>query len=226
MAIFRVNKNDTDGYTIIINKMLQDKDLSLEAKGLLSMILTLPKDWDYTVKGLAIISNEKESKISRIIKELIDRGYIIRTKLNPNETKSGRFEYIYDIYEEKTRREKQGLVEQGLVEQGIVFIPLNKINNNKINNNKINNKINNNNNNRVFKPPTLEEVQEYITSKNMKIDAKTFIDYFEANDWKDSKGNKVKSWKQKLITWNSYNSKKKTKQELNDEVLERFIKDE
>ena len=67
MEIFRVNKNDTDGYTIIINKMLQDKDLSLEAKGLLSMILTLPKDWDYTVKGLAIISNEKDGKYAVVL---------------------------------------------------------------------------------------------------------------------------------------------------------------
>ena len=145
MAIFRVNKLTTKGYTIVINKMLQDKDLSLEAKGLLGMILTLPDDWDYSINGLVAISNEKYNKVNKIVRELIEKGYIVRTKLNPNKTKSGRFEYIYDIYEEKTRSEKQRVVEQDLVEQDLVFIGLNKINNNKINNkqnNNINNKLN------------------------------------------------------------------------------------
>lgn len=151
MAIFRVNKPNTKGYTIIMNKMLQDKELSLEAKGLLGFILTLPEDWDYSINGLAIITNQTYNKVNKIIRELISKGYIVRTKLNPNETSSGRFEYIYDIYEEKTTVKKQQVViqqveKQGVEKQGVVFVPLNKINNNKINNNKINNnKINNNN---------------------------------------------------------------------------------
>lgn len=57
---------------------------------------------------------------------------------------------------------------------------------------------------KAFQPPSLDEVQEYIKEKKYNVDAKKFIDYFEANDWTDSKGNKVKSWKQKIITWSSY----------------------
>lgn len=54
---------------------------------------------------------------------------------------------------------------------------------------------------RAFVPPTLEEVEEYCKSRDSSVDAKTFYDYFTAGNWHDSKGNPVKNWKQKLITW-------------------------
>lgn len=53
-----------------------------------------------------------------------------------------------------------------------------------------------------FVPPSVEEVEQYIREKDLNVDAKTFVEYFEANDWHDSTGRKVKSWKQKLQTWN------------------------
>ena len=59
-----------------------------------------------------------------------------------------------------------------------------------------------------FVPPTLEEVQAYCESRGNKVDAKQFYDYFTASDWVDSKGNEVKSWKQKVITWESYRKDK------------------
>lgn len=55
-----------------------------------------------------------------------------------------------------------------------------------------------------FVPPTLEEIKEYCLSRNNKIDAQYFYDYFSASNWIDSKGNKVYSWKQKIITWESF----------------------
>ena len=55
---------------------------------------------------------------------------------------------------------------------------------------------------RTFKPPTLAEVNDYIMEKGIhNVSAKDFVDYYEAGDWHDAKGNKVKSWKQKLLTW-------------------------
>lgn len=51
------------------------------------------------------------------------------------------------------------------------------------------------------KTPTLEEVQQYVRERNSTVDAKKFFDYYNAGNWKDSKGNPVKNWKQKLITW-------------------------
>lgn len=67
---------------------------------------------------------------------------------------------------------------------------------------------------KVFTPPTLEEIKSYISEKGLKVDAKQFYDYFEEGKWIDSKGNKVKNWKQKLLTWNKFNQgTKKEKQE-------------
>lgn len=53
-------------------------------------------------------------------------------------------------------------------------------------------------------PPTLQEVTDYINEKKLNVDAKTFFNYFDTGNWIDSNGNKVKNWKQKLITWNNY----------------------
>lgn len=57
-----------------------------------------------------------------------------------------------------------------------------------------------------FVPPTIQEIKEYCLEKNINVDADQFFNYFEAGDWVDSKGNKVKSWKQKLLTWNKYST--------------------
>lgn len=54
--------------------------------------------------------------------------------------------------------------------------------------------------------PTIDEIQKYISEKNLKVDAKQFFNYFEEGNWIDSKGNKVKNWKQKLLTWNKYST--------------------
>lgn len=55
-----------------------------------------------------------------------------------------------------------------------------------------------------FVPPTLEEVTAYVSERGSKVDAKRFFDYFEAANWVDAKGNPVRSWKQKLITWEGH----------------------
>lgn len=70
-------------------------------------------------------------------------------------------------------------------------------------------------NRREFIAPSLEEVQGYIAEKNLKVDAKKFYDYFTEGNWVDSKGNKVKNWKQKLQTWNGYTIQKKEEQNKN-----------
>jgi hypothetical protein len=78
--------------------------------------------------------------------------------------------------------------------------------------NTYNNTSNKTKNKRVkkdFTPPTLEEIEAYCKSRNNKVDAKRFYDYFNASDWVDSKGNKVRNWKQKVITWESYNKEVK-----------------
>ena len=63
-----------------------------------------------------------------------------------------------------------------------------------------------------FIPPELADIENYVLEKNLKVDAKKFYDYFTEGNWIDSKGNQVKNWKQKLLTWNGYsNNQKETK---------------
>ena len=78
MAVFRVEKNK--GYTVMSNHHLRNKELSLKAKGLLSQMLSLPEDWDYTLKGLSLINREKIDAIREAIKELERAGYIVRSR--------------------------------------------------------------------------------------------------------------------------------------------------
>ena len=78
MAVFRVERNK--GYTVMSNHHLRNKELSLKAKGLLSQMLSLPEDWDYTLKGLSLINREKIDAIREAIKELERAGYIVRSK--------------------------------------------------------------------------------------------------------------------------------------------------
>ena len=61
---------------------------------------------------------------------------------------------------------------------------------------------------KVFTKPTLKEIQDYISEKSLSVDGKKFFDYFEAGDWTDSKGNKVKNWKQKILTWDNHSKPK------------------
>lgn len=122
MSVIRVNK--TDNYTVMSNYHLRDSNISLKAKGLLSQMLSLPNNWDYTVAGLVVINKESETAIISSLDELKKYGYLVVTKLMPNQTKTGRIEYIYDIYEqpiEKQPIEKQGVENQGLEFQGVEF---------------------------------------------------------------------------------------------------------
>ena len=79
MAVFRVEK--TRDYTVMANHHLRNTELSLKAKGLLSLMLSLPEDWDYTTKGLSFICKDGIDSINKTIKELEENGYLIRRRL-------------------------------------------------------------------------------------------------------------------------------------------------
>ena len=79
MAVMRVEKNGN--YTVMSNYHLRDPRLSLKAKGLLSVMLSLPVEWDFTLAGLACISKEGIDAIRAAVNELVKAGYIIRAKV-------------------------------------------------------------------------------------------------------------------------------------------------
>ncbi|WP_298029885.1 DUF6017 domain-containing protein [uncultured Dysosmobacter sp.] len=92
MPVFRVEKNT--GYTVMSNYHLRDKRLSLKAKGLLSQILSLPEDWDYTLSGLCYINRESKDAIRSAVNELERAGYIERHQTTDEGGKFSSNEYI------------------------------------------------------------------------------------------------------------------------------------
>ena len=94
MSVFRIKK--TKNYTIMSNHHLRDKKLSLKAKGLLSYMLSLPEDWNYSLKGLCTMNKENETAIRSALKELEENNYLERNKVRNNK---GLFEYDYIVYE-------------------------------------------------------------------------------------------------------------------------------
>lgn len=96
MAIFRVERNKS--YTVMSNHHLRNKELTLKAKGLLSQMLSLPDDWDYTLKGLSLINREKIDAIREAVRELERAGYIVRNRTRDEKGRLRGSEYI--IYEQ------------------------------------------------------------------------------------------------------------------------------
>lgn len=100
MATYRVER--TKDYTVMSNCHLRDSSLTLKAKGLLSMMLSLPDEWNYTTRGLAAICKEGVDAIGKALKELENAGYIVRRQLRGAGGKISDTEYV--IYEQPQQR--------------------------------------------------------------------------------------------------------------------------
>ncbi len=135
MPIFRVEK--TQNYTVMSNYHLRDKTLSLKAKGLLSYMLSLPENWDYSIKGLASVLLENADAVRTTVKELEQAGYIIRTQKRDEKGKMLPIEYT--VYEHPNTK---NFSEEPLSDNPITVCPKseNSIqrNTNKTNKNEIN----------------------------------------------------------------------------------------
>lgn len=103
MAIFRVER--TKDYTVMSNYHLRDTNLSLKGKGLLSMMLSLPEDWNYTTRGLAKICKEGVDAISGALRGLEAAGYIIRNRLRDKNGRISDTEYV--IYEKPKHKKNK-----------------------------------------------------------------------------------------------------------------------
>lgn len=89
------NKKDKD-YTVMSNYHFRDTNLSLRAKRLLSLILSLPNDWNFSINGLCKICNESRTTISNTLKELRDKSYIVVFEVRDS---NGKFNYEYIVFE-------------------------------------------------------------------------------------------------------------------------------
>ena len=96
MAVFRVHKNEN--YTVLSNYHFKEKGMSLKAKGLLSLMLSLPENWDYSAAGLVTLSKDGKDSVNAALKELEKFGYLKRTQAIDARGKfSG---YNYEIFEQ------------------------------------------------------------------------------------------------------------------------------
>lgn len=105
MAVFRVEK--TQDFTLMSNHHLRNIKLSLKAKGLLSLMLSLPEDWDYTMKGLAHICKDGVDSIGSVLKELEKHGYLTRQRIRDE---NGRLREVeYTIHEKPVEEENRNV---------------------------------------------------------------------------------------------------------------------
>ena len=142
MPVIRANRNEN--YTVMSNVHLKDKRMTLKAKGLLSVVLSLPPDWDYSFAGLVAICKESETAMKSAIKELKEFGYLTITK---ERDEKGHFDYIY-VFNENPQTDLP-VVENPVVENPPTDNPMvenvrqlntNKSNTKELNTNKSNTK--------------------------------------------------------------------------------------
>lgn len=159
--IFRVNK--TSDYTVVSNIHLKDKNLSLKAKGLLTIMLSLPDDWHYSIKGLTNICLESETAITTGLSELKKFGYVVVKKILPNESERKKIEYEYNIFEVPQNQEVgfQGVEIQGVEIQGVENQGLEV--QGQLNTNRVNTNISSTNNKNISCPkkPSDEETRTW-----------------------------------------------------------------
>lgn len=179
MSIFRVKKDKN--YTVMSNCHLKEKEMSLKAIGLLSKMLSLPDDWDYSLAGLVAICKENETAIKSALDELKTFGYLEMIKKLPNETNTGRIEYEYIIYEKPKQEGKKQPLENLPVENLPVENP-SQLNTNQLNtNNKINNIniINNISKNNKESKKKLKQIEKEKLNQELNDTIKI---YFNDND--------------------------------------------
>lgn len=193
MTVFRVNKNKD--FVTMGKYHFKEKRMSLKAKGLLSEMLSLPDDWDYSVLGLTEINLESRNCINSILNELEEFGYLQRTRNYVN----GKIDsWTYDIYEKPLYPKNEDIENVDIEKLDIENRP--QLNNKELNNKELNNKQYKENAKRKFSKPTLEEINQYCLERNNGINAEAFYDFYESKDWYVGK-NKMKDWKACVRTW-------------------------
>lgn len=227
--ICRIEKSSN--YTTMGNFHLRDKKLSLKAKGLLSVVLSLPPDWDYSVAGLVAIVMEKETVVRSCLKELKEAGYLVVEKERPTKENGGHFNYVYIFYEKSQLLDHEignsiceNLDVESLDIESLDVEVLDVENQGQINTNiiskdklskeelKVDSK-----RRKVFKKPSIEEVQAYCEERGNSVDPESFVDFYESKGWVVGKS-PMKDWKAAVRTWerNGYGNQNKVESARKD----------
>lgn len=201
MAQFKIYKNKN--YTVVSNYHLQDMNLSLKSKGLLTQMLSLPPDWDYSIKGLAAINKDGIDAIKSALNELEKYNYLTRKKIRDKKGKILDIEYsIYEFPQTEENDLKYSASDENNdgnpeVDFPLVGFPLvgfphtgnpTQLNTKELNNKKLNTNINNNccccsNNNNNIYIPKKDYIKNYINNNNYTFDPEYFYNYYSSRNW-------------------------------------------
>ena len=189
MAVLRKEKKNN--FTVIDNAVFKDYSLSLKAKGLLCLMLSLPDKWEYSVDGLSKLTSDGTSSITSGLKELEKAGYFRREQ----RYKGGKFDGYEYIISETPKGDfpfsENPLTENTLSENHA------QLNTNRLNTNKSKTKILHIRNQI---PPTLEMVTNYINEHGYNVNASAFVDYYESKGWLVGKS-RMKDWQAAVRNW-------------------------
>ena len=169
MGNVRIRRVKNRNYTVICNEVFKEKELSLKAKGLYALVMSLPDDWDFSLKGICELNKENYTAVNNAIKELIDAGYCQRCRVYDNGKISG-FEYYF--FEEKEQSPR------------LDFLNMENLNDNKYT-------ISNNPNSNT------KGIKKSISNDIQKVEEETglsFNDFYKLYPLKKSKQQAEKSW--------------------------------
>jgi hypothetical protein len=198
------------------DSFIRDSRLSLKAKGLMSLVLSLPKDWDFSIPGLLSIMNEGKASVYGALGELRKYGYCEYETKRDEKGKMAGTEYVfYEVcplnnedephpdypYPENPHTEKRDTENphpenryakdiEDIKGEDIILPPYNPPKGEEEKKEREG----------VFKKPTIEEIAEYCREKGYNIDAETFWNFYEAKGWMIGK-NKMKNWRAACATW-------------------------
>lgn len=179
-----------DGYAICMNEWALDGEIKSEL-GLLLIISSLCAEKGYcyaTNTFFAKLFKTNEITISRKIKKLEDKNYL-KIEYERNGTQITRREIRLTKMLTGHYQKCKSTINKNVKEKNTILNNKETINNKLLIEKK------------VFKKPSLEEIENYCKERNNDVNPKKFYEYYEVNNWKDRDGNQVKNWKQKVITW-------------------------
>ena len=197
MAKYKTHKSND--FSVISNYHFRDKNLSLKAKGLLGLMLSLPDNWDYSINGLETLSTDGRESIANTLKELEQNKYLKRTQIREN----GKIvDWEYDIYE-KPLTGFPDVAEPDVVEPDVgkpIQYNTKEYNTKELIKKEEIYKEEKSN----FKKPTIEEIDSYCLERKNSITGEKFYNYYESVGWFIGK-KKMKDWKACVRTWEEKN---------------------
>ena len=205
-------------FTIIDNVVLQNVNLSFEARGFMAYLLSFPNDWSFSIKGIVKHSGASESVVRRLLAELQAEGYVV---INRHVDKSGRVtRWSWDLFETAKTPESTQMLKSPHVEQttcgkdqmwsephvdrpDVVITTCGKsdtiqsTNKYKVLKEQSTKEYKGH---RDFVPPTVEEVRDYCLERDNHVNPDAFVDFYTSKGWMVGK-NKMKDWKAAVRTW-------------------------